>query len=371
MNILKLKSIFLVLGIIFSSQFIVGQTVYSSAFGGFGPSDIIIIGDYLYAGEISGESIARIDLSSSSPTREQVADGWPTGFGVWKLGYDPSTNILYGGGFTETRIIDLDDAIPATSNAFSNTGIANGLAIHDNILFKGTNDDIYSIDLSVGPGSYSVFYAEPFGDPGNFVVVGDDLYYCARTSATGLRSNVYKIDLTASTPFRTLVTTVPPSAIQSMHYAGDYLYIGTEIGSSGNEVLYKIDLTNSSLPIPLVTVLPDLPAAPLGIANQGNTFYLSLGDQLIYTFEDEILNTVESEINEIVIYPNPTTQHLFIGAKSSEPLAYKIVSMNGVEVLLGTLNSLKTIDVSSLSAGIYFIELTSHEVFKRMRFIKQ
>ena len=285
---MKLRSTIILFTIaIIYTPICLGQTVYSSAFGGFFPSDIVIVGDYLYAGEVNGGSIARINLASSTPTRELVTNGWPAGAGVWKMVYEPATSYLYGGGFSETRFVDLEGTIPSTSDAFSATGIANGLAIKENIFFKGTGDVIYNIDLSIGPASYAVYYTDPFGDPGNFVIVGDDLYYCANSSSTGPRNNVYKIDLTASTPSRTLAATVPPSAIQSMHYAGDYLYIGTE--GAGPEALYKIDLSNTSLPIPTETVIADLPAAPLGIANQGNTFYLSLGDQLIYTFEDEIL----------------------------------------------------------------------------------
>ena len=74
---------------------------------------------------------------------------------------------------------------------------------------------------------------------------------------------------------------------------------------------------------------------------------------------------------KIRVYPNPTTQQLFIHTHKAESLSYKVVSMNGVEVLRGKTDTTNIVDVSNLSIGVYFIVLSSNEVFERMRFVKQ
>lgn len=366
----KLKSFLFALFVMNLCTSMSAQTIYSTAFGGFFPSDILIIDNYLYAGEISGESIARINLTSSSPTRELVADGWLPGSGVWKLAYDQSTNILYGGGFLETRTVDLDLSLPATSADFSATGIANGLAIHNNILYKGTDNTIYSIDLSAGPGSYAPYFEEPFGDPGNFVVIGDALYYCANATSTGPRNAVYKIDLSAGSPSRELVAELAlAGSIQSMHNAGDYLYVGLE-GDAGTDFIYKLDLTETALPISEETVLSDIPAAPLGIANQGETFYLSLGDQLIYTFEDAILSSPENDSISFSLYPNPTSEVVRIST-SMGSLEYKLISIDGRFLSSGTVVNNGMIDLSTLSSGVYFVEIIHQNSKVVRRVVKQ
>jgi Alpha amylase, catalytic domain/Starch-binding module 26/Alpha-amylase C-terminal beta-sheet domain/Chitobiase/beta-hexosaminidase C-terminal domain/Secretion system C-terminal sorting domain len=71
--------------------------------------------------------------------------------------------------------------------------------------------------------------------------------------------------------------------------------------------------------------------------------------------------------NEILVYPNPVQQTLQISTASSV-IRYSVISSQGAMVLEGTLKD-STIDMSSLSAGMYFVKLqleNGEEVFHKI-----
>lgn len=78
-----------------------------------------------------------------------------------------------------------------------------------------------------------------------------------------------------------------------------------------------------------------------------------------------ILSTSEVAIAKIQIYPNPVSDKIFI--KSKEPVdSVKIYNILGKEISVNRLDNL-TVDVSSLSAGLYLLKLnsgTSEQTFK-------
>jgi hypothetical protein len=80
------------------------------------------------------------------------------------------------------------------------------------------------------------------------------------------------------------------------------------------------------------------------------------------------------EIEHVVqlVYPNPASQTLTIILTVLGNLDYRIVSPVGEKILLGTITTLDNqIDVSSLSSGIYFLELFHHAGLRdRIKFLK-
>ena len=73
--------------------------------------------------------------------------------------------------------------------------------------------------------------------------------------------------------------------------------------------------------------------------------------------------------NNITTYPNPVSNQLFISAENLQVEKISIYSMNGKEVL-STKTKEKSIDVSNLSEGLYFIEVISPEGRNVQKFIK-
>jgi hypothetical protein len=82
-------------------------------------------------------------------------------------------------------------------------------------------------------------------------------------------------------------------------------------------------------------------------------------------------NDVQTKLNDLALYPNPTKNTLQIkGINSLEISKVKIVNILGKEVY-SSLFKKSTIDVSSLNSGIYIVIIESDNKIKRMKFIKQ
>ncbi|RNC86406.1 MAG: T9SS C-terminal target domain-containing protein [Winogradskyella sp.] len=92
----------------------------------------------------------------------------------------------------------------------------------------------------------------------------------------------------------------------------------------------------------------------------------SFVDMGAYEFQNTTLGIDDISISKYSVYPNPTNQILNIeGLKTSENL--EIYNISGQKLLTRTIDLNKnTIDVSQLSAGIYFLKITNES----MKFIK-
>lgn len=74
-----------------------------------------------------------------------------------------------------------------------------------------------------------------------------------------------------------------------------------------------------------------------------------------------------------VLYPNPANDKLYIRSNSdqtSQKSTYVIVDLYGRIVTQGVLNATESIDISSLSEGVYFIRITEDKNASTQKFIK-
>jgi len=67
--------------------------------------------------------------------------------------------------------------------------------------------------------------------------------------------------------------------------------------------------------------------------------------------------------NGICIYPNPVQNELFFNNLTADNLQFCIINLTGKQIVTGKLSNNKSIDVSSLSKGIYFLKV-KNETFK-------
>lgn len=74
------------------------------------------------------------------------------------------------------------------------------------------------------------------------------------------------------------------------------------------------------------------------------------------TFSEEMMETTELTIENLVLYPNPATNFIRIQSNSGELIDVKIYSMQGQLLLSGKYFSSENIDVSSLEKGIYVVK---------------
>ena len=94
------------------------------------------------------------------------------------------------------------------------------------------------------------------------------------------------------------------------------------------------------------------------------------GDDQISIFNNQkiVLNTEEFEDEIFRIYPNPVSNHLQFEMPNFNESRYSIYSVVGNKLLGGELNTNRTIDVTHLNPGIYFIQLgDSQKVYKFLK----
>ncbi len=76
-------------------------------------------------------------------------------------------------------------------------------------------------------------------------------------------------------------------------------------------------------------------------------------------------NSIESyDIGQdILLYPNPTSDQLHFACATEKEIQLAVYAMNGQLLLSQTLNTSETLDVSSLSTGMYIIKI-NHFAYK-------
>lgn len=341
------------------------QTVFTDTFIGEPPTDIELIGDYLYVGTLSF-GIGRIDITEQNPTHEIVSDNYPD-VAAWKLAYHENTNTIYVNNLLNpyTAKLDLSQSFPVDSEYFTlnPTGVSDGMTFKDDYLYVSFEPgDIYRMDVAVGPNSFELFYQDPDQlDARNPIIHNNEMYY------SGGHPNVslYKIDLDDPTLQRVLVSEDIGGVVQSSHIADNYLYLGTAPGE-----IMRFDLSET-LPLTKTTVIPDAGADVLGIANQGEELFASTGLHEIITFEDPVLSVDESSHSiSLNIYPNPASQRLYMSGPQESELKFTITDIHGREVI-NAIYSDEGIDLSAITSGVYFITFETEEIVETKKFIKR
>ena len=87
-------------------------------------------------------------------------------------------------------------------------------------------------------------------------------------------------------------------------------------------------------------------------------------------FRDYPLSTSDNVLSEFKIYPNPTSEKLFISSENNHIQSISIFSVSGKKVKEITASPISSIDVSNLSKGIYFIKIFSSEGNVVKKFMK-
>jgi hypothetical protein len=122
----------------------------------------------------------------------------------------------------------------------------------------------------------------------------------------------------------------------------------TIIGSTGRT------LSNSDAKISLTIGEPVVGLMAVPGVQLGNGFYPSLDLQA--------LNTSETNFDtQIKVYPNPTSQTLFIFHQTLETFFVEIHNVNGQSVFNDNVRKEQPINISSYANGTYFITVTNPE----------
>jgi len=93
----------------------------------------------------------------------------------------------------------------------------------------------------------------------------------------------------------------------------------------------------------------------------------SVSDSIFIPICEDISNILISN-SPLSLYPNPTTNQLYLKTTNIQPQTISIYDLNGR--MLYTTPFKPEIDVTQLSSGVYFVEVNSAEGVVRRRFVK-
>jgi hypothetical protein len=134
-------------------------------------------------------------------------------------------------------------------------------------------------------------------------------------------------------------------------------FIGEQAITLVREWYEYYDYTTSNLPIFVVLTIK---LSSL-VLNNESTLVLSKD------MPNDYIGLAENNIGTFDLYPNPADQVLNI--KTEGDFNYSVMNVNG-EVLVNNANS-KTLDISSFSAGIYFLKLQNNKGVQVKKFVKK
>jgi hypothetical protein len=148
-------------------------------------------------------------------------------------------------------------------------------------------------------------------------------------------------------------------------------------GASAGQGKFFIDSDSYTVPGPK-TVTINLPVGYdeadynniVGTATDANGNTSEFGVNVSYTLS---VTQFENEINSFKLYPNPVSDRLFLQSPVSESFSLQIINTLGQEVFSKKNNvSSVELDVSTLSKGLYFLNITSENgTAKTIKFIKK
>jgi hypothetical protein len=90
----------------------------------------------------------------------------------------------------------------------------------------------------------------------------------------------------------------------------------------------------------------------------GNGYYPAMDIQAL-SLEDNVLAL------EIKLYPNPTSQSLYVSHPEYNSFTIQIADLNGKQIYTGTIEKEVPLDMSSYTQGMYLITIENKEYNKK------
>ena len=260
------------------------------------------------------------------------------------IGSIPELNSLFGYNSTN------NDVSCFASNGYGTTPPAQGVTLLNNTLVK-------SISFNSGPTTYNSYPIAPTGYynylQGKFRD-GSDLFYGGdgHNSSTGV----------TTTPTDFQYPQTPPTGMANWTEV-------TQANQGGNR--FALGCTGPFTFTPGMKIEFDLAFVYARAASGDHLASIPLLEnniELVQTFYDDSINECylptstpvsvkENTIKNLQVYPNPSSGKVFISVANSETNLYEVTDLYGKTVQKGILNNSKSINIASLSAGIYMVNL--------------
>lgn len=275
----------------------------------------------------------------------------------------------------ETRVIDvvLNVNSPTETPAVN---IGDILGIFSTISTTNSDEDLSNNSSSlrqVVVGSYDPNDKTCIeGETVDISMVGEYVYYVIRFENTGTypAENIVVKDMIDTSKFD--VSTLIP-----LHGSHEFF---TRINDNKVEFIFEdinLDFNDATNDGYVAFKIKTLPTLNIGdtFSNDANIYFdynFPITTNTFTTTIDNVLNNQDFNFeNEFVLYPNPTTAILNISSKNqTEVQSVEIYNIVG-QVVIAIPNTTKTIDVSGLEAGTYFIKLNTEKGSSTTKFVKE
>jgi hypothetical protein len=116
--------------------------------------------------------------------------------------------------------------------------------------------------------------------------------------------------------------------------------------------------SNSNLKISYTVGEPVVGLMTAGGNQLGNGYYPALNLQAL-SVEDNILDV------QLKVYPNPTSQSLYVSHPELNSFGISIVDLNGKQLYQGTINKEEPLDVSNYTQGMYMVTVENTTTNKK------
>ena len=117
-------------------------------------------------------------------------------------------------------------------------------------------------------------------------------------------------------------------------------------------------LSNSNLKVSFTVGEPVVGLMTAGGNQLGNGYYPALDLQTL-SVEDNTLDV------QLKVYPNPTSQLLYVLHPNISSFGISIVDLNGKQLYVGTINKDEPLDVSNYTQGMYLVTIENKETNKK------
>lgn len=317
------------------------------------PIGIAVKNNLLFIGEVGTSTFSKTDLNQGDP--KNVVDLHTNLAAISDMTFDG--NILYFSSADNSGSIyklDITDSSNTITTVVTNLGAnASGLAIYGNELYIALRlqKKIVKIDLT----DTNPTPVEVIGSVSGTIIIDlaihENHLYFTHTN------KLSRIDLTQSTPIVELFVdnlNVPTG----LELYESFLLIALSQYPSSGKKIGMIDLNESN---PVVQDLAvDLDDA-WNLALENNTLYIAeqvTGKVSTLNISSLSNDDVSSEEN-LAIFPNPSSDFITI-PNLEGAVNYKIVDLSGRIVLKNKLALGESIDIQSLSNGIYLVHLENY-----------
>ena len=116
--------------------------------------------------------------------------------------------------------------------------------------------------------------------------------------------------------------------------------------------------SNSNLKVSWTAGEPVVGLMTAGGNQLGNGYYPALDIQAL-SVEDDVLDV------QLRVYPNPTSQSLYVSHPELTSFVISIVDLNGKQLYSGTINKEEPLDVSNYTQGMYMVTIENTTTNKK------